>query len=153
MFYKVIENDKVIDVLSNLEFIVHQKNNNITVIGKKSEAFGVLSSDSNEIYAVSGMKTPPDGNYRTVTLAVIDSIEYESLNKELNNSNSSQYSEAQPSTSDAVENTIKQDTGEVTPGLQKFFETVANSDTNSIAKIRQAAQQYLDDTTTPAESG
>lgn len=153
MFYKVIENDKVIDVLSNLEFIVHQKNNNINVIGKKSEAFGVLSSDSNEIYAVCGMKTPPDGNYRTVTLAVIDSIEYESLNKELNNSDSNTSSEENPEVTDTELSTTQQGSVEVTPGLQKFFETVANSDTNSIAKIRQAAQQYLDDTATPAESG
>ena len=136
MFYKVIENDKVIDVLSNLEFIVHQKNNNITVIGKKSEAFGVLSSDSNEIYAVSGMKIPPDGNYRIVTLAVIDGIEYESLKKELNNFDSNISSEENPEVTDTEQSTTQQDSVEVTPGLQKFFETVANSDTNSIAKIR-----------------
>jgi mevalonate kinase len=29
---------------------------------------------------------------------------------------------------------------------QKFYETLSDSSTNSIAKIRAAAQQYLDDT-------
>ena len=34
----------------------------------------------------------------------------------------------------------------------KFYETLSNSSTNSIAKIRQAAQQYLEDTSTTTES-
>lgn len=35
---------------------------------------------------------------------------------------------------------------------QKFMATISNSETNSIAKIRAAAQQYLDDTSNFAES-
>lgn len=33
----------------------------------------------------------------------------------------------------------------------KFYETLSSANTNSIAKIRQAAQQYLDDTSNESE--
>lgn len=79
MYYKVIKNDKVIDVLDRLMYLKYQPKHNIMVFCEDSEAQAILSSDQNHKWHVKGFyKIPVDG-YDTVELVEIDKYEYEQL--------------------------------------------------------------------------
>lgn len=79
MYYKVIKDNKVIDVLDQLIFLKYQKKHNIMVICNESEAEAILSSDNNTIWHEESLyKIPVDG-YDTVKLEQIDKYEYEKL--------------------------------------------------------------------------
>ena len=79
MYYKVLKNNKVIDVLDHLVFVKHQKKHNIMVVCDKSEAQAIVSSDASRIWHVNWLfKVPVDG-YDTVELIEIDEYEYNQL--------------------------------------------------------------------------
>lgn len=79
MYYKVIKNNKVIDVLEKLIFLKYQPKHQIMVICDESEAQAILSSDNNTIWHETSLyKIPVDG-YDTVTIEEIDKYEYQSL--------------------------------------------------------------------------
>jgi len=79
MYYKVIKDNKVIDVLDQLIFLKYQKKHNIMIICNESEAEAILSSDKNKIWHEKTLyKVPVDG-YDTVELVEIDKYEYEKL--------------------------------------------------------------------------
>ena len=71
MFYKVIFNDRVIDVLDRLVYLKYQPKHNMMVLCNESEAQAVLSSEKEDIWHVDG--------YDTVELIEIDEIEYKQL--------------------------------------------------------------------------
>ena len=76
MYYKVISNDRVIDVLHQLIFLKWQSKHQTMLICEEREAQGILSSDANSCWHVEGMyKIPVDG-YKTVQLVQIDEEEY-----------------------------------------------------------------------------
>lgn len=86
--YKVIYNDAVIDVLANLTYVKYQPKNKLNLItNSENEAFGIMSSDNNEIYHLDSLASPVAGIYKTVTIEDISEDEYlqlmESLNKEV----------------------------------------------------------------------
>ena len=79
MYYKVLKNNKVIDVLDQLIFLKYQKKHNIMLICNESEAEAILSSDKNTIWhEVSLYQIPVDG-YDTVKIEEIDKYEYDKL--------------------------------------------------------------------------
>lgn len=78
-YFKVKQNNTVIDVLADPNYIVYQRGNDLCVIGKKTEAFGVLSSDASVIYAVEGLRIAPNKGYDVVSLEQIDKTEYDEL--------------------------------------------------------------------------
>lgn len=85
-YYKVKQGNSIIDVLADPQFVIFQEGNRKVILGKESEAFGVLSSDSAVIYEVEGMKPAPIGdefNYKVVQLELIGADEYEQLRVEL----------------------------------------------------------------------
>lgn len=85
-FYKIKQDNKIIDALADPQFVVFQAGNRTVIIGEEHDAFGVLSYDSSVIYAVQGMKPAPTGdefNYATVQMEPIGADEYEQLRKEL----------------------------------------------------------------------
>lgn len=79
MYYKVIFNNRVIDVLDRLVYLKYQPRNNIMVLCDESEAQAILSSDQRKRWHVDGLYDIPVGGYDTVVLEEIDKYEYESL--------------------------------------------------------------------------
>lgn len=79
MFYKVIKNNRVIDVLDKLIYVKYQPKHNIMVLCSESEAQGFISSDGNTIWHEPSLyKIPVDG-YDFVEIQEIDEYEYRQL--------------------------------------------------------------------------
>lgn len=79
MFYKVIKNNKVIDVLDHLTYLKWQKKNKIMLLSGEGEAQAILGSDGNTIWHVEGFYDLPVEGYETVKLIEINSLEYKQL--------------------------------------------------------------------------
>lgn len=85
MYYKVLKNNRVIDVLDKLVFLKYQPKHKIMVLCDENEAQAILSSSKNEIWhEISLYKIPVDG-YESVELVEIDKFEHDQL-KMLNGS-------------------------------------------------------------------
>ena len=79
MYYKVLKNNKVIDVLDKLVFLKYQPKHKIMVLCDENDAQAILSSDKNTIWHEETLyKIPVDG-YETVKLVPIDKFEYGQL--------------------------------------------------------------------------
>lgn len=79
MYYKVLKNNRVIDVLDKLIYLKYQSKHKTMVLTCEDDAQAILSSDKNTIWHVKGFyKVPVDG-YDTVELTEIDKYEYEQL--------------------------------------------------------------------------
>ena len=79
MYWKVIKNNKVIDVLDNLVYLKYQPKHNIMVLSDENEAQAILSSDNNTIWHEETLYNVPVGGYETVKLVEIDEHEYKQL--------------------------------------------------------------------------
>lgn len=81
MYYKVLKNNKVIDVLDRLIYLKWQPKHKIMVLSDENEAQAILSSDSNTIWHEKTLyKVPADEpKFETVELVEIDKFEFEQL--------------------------------------------------------------------------
>lgn len=79
MFYKVIKNNRVIDVLDQIVFLKYQPKHNLMVLCNESEAQAILSSDKNTIWHETTLYNIPINGYDTVRLEEIDEYEYKQL--------------------------------------------------------------------------
>lgn len=79
MYYKVIKNNRVIDVLDNLTYVKWQPKNKIMVLSDENEAQAILSSDRNTIWHERTLYNLPVEGYDTVQLVNIDEHEYKQL--------------------------------------------------------------------------
>lgn len=81
MFYKVIKNNKVIDVLDHLTYLKWQPKNKIMLLSDLDEAQAILGSDGNTVWHVDGYYDLPcdAGKYETVKLVQINEYEYKQL--------------------------------------------------------------------------
>lgn len=79
MFYKVLLNDKTIDVLENLTFVKYDDNRNRIVLCGSKAAQGIVSSDENTIWHVRGFHPLTAPGYETVDLYEIGGAEYHKL--------------------------------------------------------------------------
>lgn len=79
MFYKVIKNNKVIDVLDHLTYLKWQSKNKIMLLSDEGEAQAILGSDGNTIWHVEGFYDLPVSGYETVRLMEIDEFEFKQL--------------------------------------------------------------------------
>ena len=79
MYYKVIKDGKVIDVLDHLSFVKYQEKHRIMVACAKEEAQAIISSDGDYIWHVVGLYNIPVDGYDTVDLVGIDEYEYNQL--------------------------------------------------------------------------
>lgn len=79
MYYKVLKNDKVIDVLDQLIFMKYQPKHKIMVLCSESEAQAILSSDKIHIWHEPTLYNIPVSGYDTVTIEEIDEYEYQQL--------------------------------------------------------------------------
>lgn len=79
MFYKVIKNSRVIDVLDQLVYMKYQPKHRIMVLTTEDDAQCILSSDKKHIWHVSDLYRVPVDGYDTVELCEIDQYEFEQL--------------------------------------------------------------------------
>ena len=81
MFYKIMKNNKVIDVLDHLTYLKWQEKNKIMLLSGEGEAQAILGSDGNTIWHVEGFYDLPvdAGEYEIVNLVQIDNREYRQL--------------------------------------------------------------------------
>ena len=80
MYYKVLKNNKVIDVLDNLIYLKWEPKHKIMVLSDENEAQAILSSDKNTIWHEETLyKVPVDEMFDTVELVEIDEYEYKQL--------------------------------------------------------------------------
>ena len=79
MYYKVIKNNKVIDVLDNLTYLKWQPKHKTMILSDENEAQAILSSDKNTIWHERTLYNIPVSGYDTVDLVEIDEYEYRQL--------------------------------------------------------------------------
>ena len=79
MYYKVIKNNKVIDVLDHLTFVKYHTKHKIMIACAESQAQAIVSSDGVYVWHVIGLYNLPVGGYDTVELVEIDEYEYKQL--------------------------------------------------------------------------
>lgn len=79
MYYKVIKDSKVIDVLDHLSFVRYQEKHGIMIACSEAEAQAIISSDGEYIWHVGGLYNIPVDGYDTVELVEIDGYEYKQL--------------------------------------------------------------------------
>ncbi len=81
MFYKVLKDNKVIDVLDKIIYLKYQPKHNIMVLSDINEAQAILSSDNETIWHEKTLyKIPTDElKFDTVEILPIDEFEYKQL--------------------------------------------------------------------------
>ena len=79
MYYKVIKNNKIIDVLDRLVYLKYQKKHNRMILCNKSEAQAFFSSDRKNIWHIETLYPIPVDGYDEVKLVEIDKYEYQQL--------------------------------------------------------------------------
>lgn len=79
MYYKVIKDNKVIDVLDKLIFLKYQKKHNRMLLSSEEEAQAILSSDGEHTWHTMFLDKIPVSGYDTVELIEIDKYEYGKL--------------------------------------------------------------------------
>lgn len=79
MYYKVLKNNKVIDVLDKLVYLKYQPKHKMMVLCGEDFAEAILSSSKDDIWHVKGFyKVPVDG-FETVELEEINEFEFKQL--------------------------------------------------------------------------
>ena len=79
MYYKVLKDNRVIDVLDSITYLKYQPKHKIMVLSDIDEAQAVLSSDGNTVWHEETLYEIPVDGYDTVRLREIDKYEYEQL--------------------------------------------------------------------------
>lgn len=79
MYYKVMKDNKVIDVLDKLIYLKYQPKHKIMVLTDENDAQAILSSDQNAIWHEKSLYNIPVDGYDTVELIEINKYEYEQL--------------------------------------------------------------------------
>lgn len=79
MFYKILKNNRVIDVLDKMIYVKYQEKNNRMVLCTEDDAQGFLSSDRTRIWHEDSLYKIPISGYDTVQIEEIDQYEYEQL--------------------------------------------------------------------------
>lgn len=81
MYYKVIKNNKVIDVLDNLIYLKWQPKHKMMVLCDENEAQAILSSGKDSIWHERTLYNIPvnEPKFDTVDLIEIDFYEYKKL--------------------------------------------------------------------------
>lgn len=79
MYYKVLKNNKVIDVLDRLVYAKYNQKHKIMIACALSEAQAIISSNGEYVWHVDGLYRMPVDGYDTVELVEIDEYEYKKL--------------------------------------------------------------------------
>lgn len=79
MYYKVIKDNKVVDVLDNLIYLKWEPKHKIMVLSDENEAQAILSSDKNTIWHEKTLYKIPVSGYDEVEIQEINQFEYQQL--------------------------------------------------------------------------
>ena len=79
MYYKVLKDNKVIDVLDNLTYLKWEPKHKIMVLSDINEAQAIMSSDNNTIWHEKTLYNIPTDGYDTVEIVEINEYEYRQL--------------------------------------------------------------------------
>lgn len=79
MYFKVIKDNKVIDVLDNLVFLRYNTKHDVMLLSNRDQAQAIFSSDKKHIWHLDFLKELPTDKYDTVIIEKIDKYEYEQL--------------------------------------------------------------------------
>lgn len=79
MYYKVMYNQKVIDVLDKLQYCKYQLKHRVLLLCDECEAQGILSSSGETAYHLSTNLPFPVDTFPTVSIEEITYTEYERL--------------------------------------------------------------------------
>lgn len=79
MYYKVMINKRMIDLLDQLIYVEYQKKNDVFLLCDEEHAQGIMSSDMNDIWHVDNYPSIDKEGVDTVNLIEIDKYEYEQL--------------------------------------------------------------------------
>ena len=81
MYYKVIKNNKVIDVLDNLIYLKWLPKHKTMILTDENDAQAILSSDKNTIWLEETLYKVPvsEPKFDTVKILPIDEYEYKQL--------------------------------------------------------------------------
>ena len=81
MYYKVIKNNKVIDVLDKIVYLKWEPKHKTMILTDENDAQAILSSDKNTIWHEESLYRVPvnEQDYDTVKLIEIDKYEYGQL--------------------------------------------------------------------------
>lgn len=89
MYYKVIGEGTVLDVLKQPQYVTFQERNKLIILCERNGARGVLSTDGSTVWHVAGWKEIPLPNVISVQLIEIDEEEYEILKSAIGSEDSS----------------------------------------------------------------
>ena len=79
MYYKVLKDNKVIDVLDSLIYLKWDSKHKTMILSGEDEAQAILSSDKDTIWHEVGLYEIPVGGYDSVKVFEIDEYEYKQL--------------------------------------------------------------------------
>lgn len=79
MYYKVIKDGKVIDVLDQLSYVKYNEKHNCFLLTEKKYAQAILSSDGKYVWHINTLLAIPVPGYDTVELEYVDVYEYNRL--------------------------------------------------------------------------
>lgn len=79
MYYKVLKNDRVIDVLDHLIYLKWEPKHKIMILTDENDAQAILSSDKNAIWHERTLYKVPVSGFDTVDIVEIDQYEYKQL--------------------------------------------------------------------------
>lgn len=80
MYYKVMKDNKVIDVLDQLIYLKYQPKHKIMVLTSEDDAQAILGSDKNTIWHERTLyNIPVENDYDVVDLVEISKFEYDKL--------------------------------------------------------------------------
>lgn len=87
MYYKVIGEGTILDVLKQPQYVTFQERNKLIILCERNGARGVLSSDGSTVWHVAGWKEIPLPDVISVQLVEIDEDEYEILKSAIGEKN------------------------------------------------------------------
>lgn len=79
MYYKVLKDNKVIDVLDRLVYLKWQPKHNIMVLSDENDAQAIMSSDKDHIWHEKTLYKIPVSGFDEVEVVEIDEYEYRQL--------------------------------------------------------------------------
>lgn len=79
MYYKVMKDGKVIDVLDHVTYLKWQPKHGIMILSDENEAQAILSSDNNTIWHEASLYRPAVSQFDTVEMIEINEYEYKQL--------------------------------------------------------------------------
>lgn len=83
MYYKVLKNNDIVDILNHIVYVKYQKKHNILLICDKKEAQAILSSDGMKAWHIEGLYNYPmdDNIYELIKISEEEYNELNELNK------------------------------------------------------------------------